>query len=202
MMQSDDLAEQSIADLKAIIRNLERQIEDQIQWLKDMTPQLAALHTRNSGLNEFIIESLQDGAHSRGFTMVVRNCPRDFLKEIKLDMSKYIALESPVFDIVMDAGYSPARLCDLNRAIQNVFTFNYCLPYMPMWRTIVARITKLARTDQVTNVDWNAAVRIFDVSCSQGSDYIQRHDDLEPWIAATKKMRATMVAAGSIVQAD
>lgn len=200
-MNSDDDIEQSVMDLSANVRDLERQIDDQIQWLKDMIPQIISTCAQNNYMNEFIIDSLQAGVQSCGFTLIIKNYPRSFLSDITLDISKYVTLESPVFDIIMNAGYKPERLRDLDRTILNVFTFNYCLPYMPMWRIIVARVTKLAQTDRIVNVNWDAAVRIFDVNCSHNRDYIQQHAEVEPWTAATKELRAAMTAAGSIIQA-
>lgn len=201
-MQSDNDIEQSIDDMHVCIHDLESQINDQIEWVKDMMPQIISIYAQNNDMNEFIIDSLRAGVQSRGFTMIIQNYSQKFLSDLDVDMSKYVSLESAVFDIIMCAGYKPERLRDLDRAIQNVFTFNYCLPYMPMWRIIIARVEKLAQTDRVTNVNWNVAVRIFDANSLHSRDYIQQHNDSKQWAAAAKNLRAAMVTAGSILQID
>lgn len=194
-MQVIDATEQTIAELHTTIHNLERALEDQIQWLKDMLPEISALQVRNGGMNEFIIESLQSGAQSRGFTMVISNCPRVFLSDLEVDISRYVTLDSPVFDIIMTAGYKPERLRNLDHAIQSIFKFNYCLPYMPMWRVIVPRISKLARDQRVANVDWIGALRAFNTSCSSSRDYVLQHPDHGAWSEAVRELRDAMAAA-------
>lgn len=194
-MEVVDAAERTVAELHSIIHNLERALDDQIQWLKDMMLEIAALKMRNGGMNEFVIESLQSGVQSRGFAVVIQNCPRVFLSDLKVDISQYVKLDSPVFDIVMAAGYDPIRLRNLDHEIQVIFKFNYCLPYIPMWRVIVPRVSKLARNHDAVNVDWNAALKMFDTSCNYGRDHIQQHRDVGAWSEEVRELRDAMVAA-------
>lgn len=190
----------NIEDLKRQNREFEKKLSDQIQLnsvtrvvvpIVDNTP-VSAL---NAGVDEFIIENLRAGAQSPGFVALIQSCSREFLKNLTVDLSKYLVYDSPIFDIIMDAGYNPARLRDLDRAVNNVFTFNHCLPYMPGWRIIMMRVLFLAQSQDIMNVCWRAAVQIFDAECSHGRDYIQRHPDAAQWTAAAQELRRIMLSA-------
>lgn len=200
MLASDavnSIADQEIARLKQIIKNLEHALDDQIHWLKSMTQDIATLAGRSGEMNEFIIESLRGGIQSPSFAVIIQNCPSAFLKNLEMDISKYVQSESSVFDIIMNAGYNPEQLCDLDRSVQNVFTYNVCMPYMPKWELMMNRIHKLARNENVINVDWNAAVRIWDSSRSHLNEYIITSPDAARWAEESRSLRADMITAAA-----
>jgi hypothetical protein len=187
-MQAEDM----IDELRATIDTLNRAIDDQIQWLTGIMPEIANLQMQNDGMCEFIVESLQSGVQSSCFVMVIQNSKREFLADLKIDISKYVTSDSPVFDIIMAAGYKSERLCNLDYAIQTVFKFNYCLPYMPMWRVIIPRISKLARNQKITNVDWGIALEMLKKSCNSNDNYIRHHCDSGIWTTNVRDLFAAL----------
>ncbi len=177
---------------------LKQNLENQESWINNMLPQFMALCVRNEGLNEFIIESLRAGSQSRGFTIVIQNCPREFLASLRIDLSKYVAYDSPIFDIIANSGYDISQLHDLEQAILTAFKFNYCLPHMPNWRIMITRINYLTQQLSTPIINWDAAVRIFDGECSHSRKYIQQHSDYAAWKIEAAQLRSHMIETRAI----
>lgn len=187
-----------IAQLKETIMILKQNLENQESWINNMLPQFMALCVRNEGLNEFIIESLRAGSQSRGFTIVIQNCPREFLASLRIDLSKYVAYDSPIFDIIANSGYDISQLHDLEQAILTAFKFNYCLPHMPNWRIMIRRINYLTQQLSTPIINWDSAVRIFDGECSHSRKYIQQHPDYAAWKIEAAQLRSHMIETQAI----
>lgn len=187
-----------IAQLKETILILKQNLENQESWINNMLPQFMALCVRNEGLNEFIIESLRAGSQSRGFTTVIQNCPQEFLASLRIDLSKYVSYDSPIFDTIANSGYDISQLHDLEQAIFTVFKFNYCLPHMPNWRIMIRRINYLTQQLSTPIINWDSAVRIFDGECSHSRKYIQSHPDYAAWKIEAAQLRSHMIETRAI----
>lgn len=133
---------------------------------------------------------MRDHDISDAFATKIRNAPKEFLAGLDLDLSEYAWCDSDIFDTIMAAGYDLTKSNDLDGAVNDIIDCNRCRAFAPKWRKFINRINNLAKCDQQLEIDWTAAIELFD-------ERMPRSDgpDIDLWGQKADEMRANMVDA-------
>lgn len=164
-------------------------LDSHLSMIKDLTEQVKQLSVRLDG--EIIIRGLRDQDISDAFATKIRNAPKEFLAGLDLDLSEYASNDSDIFDTIMAAGYDLTKSNDLDCAVNDIIDCNRCHAFAPKWREFINRINNLAKCDQQLEIDWKAAIELFDDRRMPRSD----GPDIDLWGQKADEMRANMVDA-------